>query len=217
MWTVEQQKQGGKRPVTNDGRPVVIGMTGASGAPLTAAVVDVLLSMDRAVIATATSAARMVWHEEMDESFGSALERWRSGGRFTYYPAPDIRAPIASGSFPTAGMAMVPCSMATLAAVAHGLADNLPRRAADVCLKERRPLVLVPRETPLNAIHLENMASLARLGVIILPPEPAYYLRPQTVEEMTAFMVRKVIVALGLQDGLPDHMRYDGPRESDVT
>ena len=195
-----------------NGLPVVIGMTGASGAPLSVAVVDLLLASGRSVIATATPAARMVWAEEMDESFGTALERWKASGRFDYYSSADLRAPIASGTFPTAGMALVPASMATIAAVANGLADNLPRRAADVCLKERRPLVVVPRESPLSAIHLENMAKLARLNVVIIPPDPPYYLRPSTMEEVTAFTAHRVLVALGVEDLLPEEFRYTGPR-----
>ena len=98
-----------------------------------------------------------------------------------------------------------------MGAGAHGMCDDLVRRAAEVCLKERRPLVLVPRETPLNAIHLENMASLARLGVTILPPEPPFYLRPKTIEDVADFVAQRVIHALGLSDALPDHMRYEGP------
>ncbi len=194
-----------------NGLPVVIGMTGASGAPLSAAAVDLLLSSGRSVIATATPAARMVWAEEMDESFGAALERWKYTGRFDYYGSADLRAPIASGTFPTAGMAIVPASMATIAAVATGLADNLPRRAADVCLKERRPLVFVPRESPLSAIHLENMTKLARLNAVIIPPEPPYYLKPRTVQEVTDFTVNRVLVALGLEQSLPEEFTYTGP------
>ena len=186
-------------------------MSGASGAPLSAAAVDLLLASGHSVIATATPAARMVWAEEMDESFGAALERWKYSGRFEYYNSADLRAPIASGTFPTAGMAIVPASMATIAAVATGLSDNLPRRAADVCLKERRPLVIVPRESPLNAIHLENMTKLARLNAVIVPPEPAYYLKPQTVEDVTAFTAHRVLVALGLEDSLPEEYVYTGP------
>ena len=198
-----------------NGLPVVIGMTGASGAPLSAAAVDLLLSSGRSVIATATPAARMVWAEEMDESFGSALERWKYSGRFDYYNSADLRAPIASGTFPTAGMAIVPASMATIAAVATGLSDNLPRRAADVCLKERRPLVIVPRESPVNAIHLENMAKLARLNAAVIPPEPPYYLRPQTVDDVTEFTAHRVLLALGLETSLPERFMYTGP--SDTT
>ncbi len=193
--------------------PVVVGITGASGAAMAVATIDRLLAMDLPVIGTASGAARMVWQDELDESFGSALERWKGAGDFTYYGIGDVRAPIASGSFPSQGMAVVPCSMATLAAIAHGLADNLVRRAADVCIKERRPLVLVPRETPLNAIHLENMASLARLGVTILSPEPAFYLRPKTIDDVVDFVVQRTIVALGLSDALPPEMQYTGPAE----
>jgi 4-hydroxy-3-polyprenylbenzoate decarboxylase len=103
--------------------------------------------------------------------------------------------------------------MATVAAIAHGLSDNLLRRAADVCLKERRPLVLVPRETPLNAIHLENMASLARQGVTILPPEPAFYLRPRTIDDVVDFVVQRTLEALRMIDELPRRMQYKGPHE----
>ena len=110
--------------------PVVVGITGASGAAMAGATIDRLLAMDLPVIGTASGAARMVWQDELDESFGSALERWKDAGDFTYYGIGDLRAPIASGSFPARGMAVVPCSMATLAAIAHGLADNLVRRAA---------------------------------------------------------------------------------------
>lgn len=192
-------------------QPVVVGITGASGAMLAGTLIDLLLEMETPVMATASSAARMVWQEEMDESFGAALERWKVSGEFSYYQPGELTAPIASGSFPTRGMAVVPCSMATVAAISHGLSDNLVRRAADVCIKERRSLVLVPRETPLNAIHLENMASLARLGVTILPPETPFYLRPRTVQDIADFVAQRVIHALGLTDGLPAQMRYEGP------
>ena len=191
--------------------PVVMGITGASGSVLARDTIDQLLAMDVSVIATASSAARMVWHEEMEESFGEALERWKDTGNFTYYGIGDLKAPIASGTFPTLGMAVVPCSMGTVAAIAAGLSDNLLRRAADVCLKERRRLVLVPRETPLNAIHLENMASLARLGVTILPPEPPFYLRPQSIDDVVEFVVQRTLLALGVIEALPQAMRYEGP------
>ena len=191
--------------------PVIIGISGASGAAIAGGVIDALLAMDTPVIATASSAARMVWRQEMDTSFGEALEQWQDAGDFTYYAPGDIQAPIASGSFPTRGMAIVPCSMSTVAAIAHGFSDNLIRRAADVCLKERRPLTIVPRETPLSAIHLDNMASLARLGVTVLPPEPPFYLRPNSLDDVVDFIVNKTIASLGLLDALPDAMQYQGP------
>lgn len=194
--------------------PVIVGISGASGAVIASRLIDELLRMQTPVIATASAAARMVWQEEMDDSFGEALERWQSAGDFTYYPPGDLRAPIASGTFAAQGMAIAPCSMATVAAIAHGLSDNLIRRAADVCLKERRPLALITRETPLNAIHLDNMASLARLGATILPPEPPFYLKPQSLEEVVDFIVGRALTSLGVIDALPPSMRYHGPANS---
>ena len=198
----------------NGTRPVVIGISGASGSVLANATIERALSMAVPVIATASSAARMVWREEMNESFGDAMERWLDGGDMTYYAIGDLSAPIASGTFPVMGMAVVPCSMATVAAIANGLADNLLRRAADVCLKERRRLVLVPRETPLNAIHLENMATLARMGATVLPPHPAFYLRPESIADVVDFVSERTLMALGVTDALPEHMQY-GPSEDE--
>ncbi len=190
------------------GHPVVVGITGASGSLLARAAIDVLLDMRVPVIASASSAARMVWREEMDESFGAALERWADSGEFTHYASGDLAAPIASGTFPVRGMAIVPCSMATAAAVAHGFADNLIRRAADVTLKERRPLVMVPRESPLSALHLENLAAAARLGAAVIPPEPAFYLEQETMGDVAAFVTQRVLLALGVIDALPEEMQY---------
>ena len=190
--------------------PVVIGISGASGSSIASGVIDAMLQMDRAVIATASSAARMVWQQEMDMTFGEALEDWRDSGDFTYFSPADMLAPIASGTYPTHGMAIVPCSMSTVAGIAHGFSDNLIRRAADVCIKERRPLTIVPRETPLSAIHLENMATLARLGVTVLPPEPPFYLKPRSLDDVVDFVVQKTLASLGLIGVLPDEMQYDG-------
>ena len=191
--------------------PVVVGISGASGSAIASGVIDALLRMDKPVIATASSAARMVWRQEMDVSFGEALEQWQDAGDFTYYAPGDIQAPIASGTFPVHGMAIVPCSMSTVAAIAHGFSDNLIRRAADVCLKERRPLTIVPRETPLSAIHLENMATLARLGVTVLPPEPPFYLKPQSLDDVVDYIVQKTLASLSITQALPDTMQYQGP------
>ena len=194
-----------------DSKPVVVGMSGASGSVLARATVELLLSRGVPVVSTASPAARMVWTEEMDESFGEAIERWAGMGDFTHCAIGDMRASIASGTFPTAGMAVVPCSMATAAAIAHGHADNLLRRAADVTIKEGRPLVVVPRETPLSVIHLRNLADLAAAGATIIPPEPAFYLRQQTTEEVVDFVAHRTAVALGVLEDLPERMRYAGP------
>jgi 4-hydroxy-3-polyprenylbenzoate decarboxylase len=129
-------------------------------------------------------------------------------GRLHYHPVKDIGASIASGSFRVEAMAVVPCSMGTLAKLAHGFSSNLLERAADVMLKERRPLVIVPRETPLSTIHLENMLALSRAGAMIVPAMPAFYNRPQTVEDMVAFVAGKVLDLLGVEHGL--YRRWEG-------
>ena len=199
---------------SNDSHPIIVGISGASGSVLASATIERLLSSNHQVIATATAAARMVWRQEADESFGDALERWADYGTFTYYPVGDLTAPISSGTFPTSGMVIAPCSMATVAAVAHGAADNLLRRAADVTLKERRPLVIVPRETPLTAAHLDNMATLARRGVVVLPPNPPFYLGGASIQDTVDFVVERAIVALGLEKRLPHTMTYQEPNPS---
>ena len=195
----------------NARKPVVVGVSGASGSLLASTTVDRLLDADVPVVMTATAAARMVWREEMNESFGAVLERWMDYGTFTYCPIGDLSAPIASGTYATRGMVVVPCSMATAAAVAHGFADNLLRRAADVTLKERRPMVVVPRETPLNTVHLENLTKLASMGVTVLPPNPAFYLNQKSVNDVIDFTVARTLVALNIYDALPDDMVYSEP------
>jgi flavin prenyltransferase len=126
------------------------------------------------------------------------------------YPPSDQGAPIASGSFVTIGMIIVPCSMRTLAAIAHGLGDNLIHRAADVVLKERRRLVLAVRETPLSEIHLENMLKLARMGVVIAPPLPAFYSRPQSVDDLVTYSAARLLDQLDIHIEMP--ARWGGLR-----
>lgn len=179
------------------------------------ATIDRLLDLHWPVIATVSPAARMVWREEMDESLGEAIERWTDTGLFTTYPIGDLSAPIASGTFPSQGMAIVPCSMGTAAAVASGLSDNLMRRAADVALKERRRLVIVPRETPVTAVHLENLATLARLGAVVLPPHPAFYLKPEGIGDVVEFVAERVLMALGISEALPEHLQYSSPERGE--
>ena len=189
-------------------KPIVVGISGASGSILARATVDALLLRDVPTILVCTNAARLVWQEELDITFDETLSAWREHPRFTHYPLGDMRASIASGTFATGGMVIVPCSMNSVAAISHGLANNLLLRAADVCLKERRKLVLVPRETPLHATHLENMLALTRNGAIILPPEPAFYLKPRGVEDIAGFVAQRVLVALDLAEELPQELQY---------
>lgn len=118
------------------------------------------------------------------------------------YAVKDLTAPLTSGSFLIEGMVIIPCSMKTLAAIACGYADNLISRAADITIKEGRKLILVPRETPLDAIHLENMLKLSRLGVVILPPMPAFYIKPSTIDDLVNHTIGKVLDQLGIHNNL---------------
>ena len=189
-------------------KPIIVGISGASGSILARATVEALLSRDVPTIVVCTNAARLVWQQELDTPFGETLSEWQEHPSFAYYPMGDMRASIASGTFATGGMVIVPCSMNSVAAIAHGLASNLLLRAADVCLKERRKLVLVPRETPLHATHLENMLSLTRAGAVIMPPEPAFYLKPQGIDDIAQFVAQRVLVAMDIEEELPPDMQY---------
>ena len=190
--------------------PVIVGITGASGSLMARAMVDELLRRDLPTAVVCSNAARMVWQEELESSFNETLVEWQEHPAFVHYPINDLRAPIASGTYPAAGMALVPASMNSIASLAHGISNNLLLRAADVCLKERRPLALVPRETPLHSIHLENMLTLSRMGAVILPPDPAFYLKPQSVDDVVKYVVNKVLVSLGIDQALPEDLQYGG-------
>ena len=191
--------------------PVVVGITGASGAVMARSMVDALLRRDILTVALCSNAGRLVWQEEMGEHFNDTLIEWQEHPAFTHYQINDLRAPVASGTYPTAGMVIMPASMNSIASLAGGLSGNLLLRTADVCLKERRPLVLVPRETPLHSIHLNNMLTLSRMGAVVVPPEPVFYLKPQSIEDIVDFVVARVFVALGLDQAMPEKMQYQGP------
>jgi polyprenyl P-hydroxybenzoate/phenylacrylic acid decarboxylase-like protein len=190
-------------------KPVLVGISGASGAVLARNTVDELLRREVPTIVVCSNGGRLVWQEELEVSFNETLAEWQEHPRFTFYPVGDLRAPIASGTYPTSGMVVVPCSMNSVASIAHGLSGNLLLRAADVCLKEKRRLVLVPRETPLHSIHLENMLTLARMGATVLPPEPAFYLRPQKIDDIVKFVVGRILVALEVEEEMPRDLQYE--------
>jgi len=189
-------------------KPIIVGISGASGAVLARRTVDELLRREIPTIAVCSNGGKLVWQDELGLSFNDTLAEWREHPHFTAYPINDLRAPIASGTFATSGMVVVPCSMNSVASIAHGLSNNLLLRAADVCLKENRRLVLVPRETPLHSIHLKNMLTLSRIGATILPPEPAFYLHPQGIDDIVRFVVGRVLVAMGVADELPIDLQY---------
>ncbi len=191
--------------------PVVVGITGASGSVMARATVDALLRRDIPTVALCSNAGRLVWQEEMGENFNETLIEWQEHPSFVHYPINELRAPVASGTYPTAGMVIVPASMNSIASLAGGLSGNVLLRSADVCLKERRPLVLVPRETPLHSIHLENMLTLSRMGAVVIPPDPAFYLKPQGINDIVDFVVARIFMALGLDRTMPNEMQYQGP------
>lgn len=179
-------------------KPWVIGITGASGAIYGIRLCQVMLSQGLDLHLIITEAGWRVLKEELDWDVShrkDTLNEHFGGypGRCFYHPISDVGASTASGSFRTEGMVIAPCSMGTLSAIAHGSSVNLLQRTADVMLKEGRKLILLPRETPLHAIHLENMLTLARTGARIIPAMPAFYTKPQTLEEIVDFLVGKVL------------------------
>jgi 4-hydroxy-3-polyprenylbenzoate decarboxylase len=182
---------------------LIVGITGASGTIFGVRLLEMLKGSDiETHLVMSQWAVRTLVHETpytAQQVQDLATERYAIG---------DVGAAIASGSFLTIGMVIAPCSMRTLGAIAHGVGDNLIHRAADVILKERRRLVLAVREAPLSEIHLENMLKLARMGVSICPPTPAFYNHPSSIDEVVSYSVARLLDQLGIH--LPDHERWTG-------
>ena len=182
---------------------LVIGISGASGAEIG---IQLLQAMQRLPewethLVISEGAKRTI---QLETPY-SVAEVKKMASRC--HPLEDVGASIASGTFKTEGMVVVPCSMKTVAGIAHGYAQNLLLRAADVVIKEHRKLVLVARESPLSAIHLKNMLSLAEAGIVILPPVLTYYNRPKSIQEMSAHIVGKICDVFGIE--FPDFKRWD--------
>ena len=190
---------------------VTLALTGASGMPYGIRLLECLLKADIRVTLLYSQAAQIVARQEMELSlparakdaaeffsarFGAAPGQLQAFGREEWF------APVASGSNPTDAMIVCPCTMGTLAAIAAGMADNLIERAADVALKEARKLILVARETPLSAIHLENMLKLSRAGAIILPANPGFYHHPQSAQDLVDFVVARILDHVGIDHAL---------------
>jgi len=196
----------------------IVAMTGASGAVYGARLVEELLGRGDDVELIVSPSGFLLLKEELGldcagldpdgaaemmlASMMPAARDKAKAGRLTCLPCGDLTASVASGSALKKTMVVCPCSMGTLARVASGASSNLIERAADCVIKERGALVLVPRETPVSAIHLENMLKLARLGVVILPAMPAFYTKPETIEDMVDFIVGKTLDALGIENSL---------------
>lgn len=183
---------------------IVVAISGASGAVYGVRMLQALASLDQVESHLTVSSAGFLNLQQELEMSRADVEALAD----VVHRVQDVGAPIASGSFQCDGMVIAPCSMRTLAAVAHGLSDNLITRAADVMLKERRRLILMARETPLNLAHLRNMTSVTEMGGIIYPPVPGFYHRPQSIGEMIDHTVSRVIDLLGLPQ--PQAARWNG-------
>jgi 4-hydroxy-3-polyprenylbenzoate decarboxylase len=190
---------------------LVLALTGASGSPYGTRLLQVLLRVGRTVHLTISPAAVEVMEQELERQVSLdhfalsdllGLPEEPGWGRVHYHHYRNFQAGIASGSFLTGGMVVCPCSMGTVAAIAHGLSQNLIHRAADVHLKERRRLVLVPRETPLSIVQLRNLTLCAEAGAVVLPAMPAFYTRPRTLEDSIDFVVGRICDQLGVEHNL---------------
>ena len=177
---------------------VVVGITGATGALYGVRLLERLNAAGRETHLVASPAGVLNVHHEL----GLDRKALEALAHTAYNPA-DVGAAIASGSFATDAMVVAPCSMKTLAAVAHGLSDNLLSRAADVTLKERRRLVLMVRETPFSLAHLRNMTAVTEMGGVIFPPLPAFYHRPTSIDELVNDTVERVLALLGVAEAQP--------------
>ncbi|MGG6269576.1 flavin prenyltransferase UbiX [Leptolyngbya sp. AN03gr2] len=184
-------------------RPLIIGVSGASGLIYAVRALKHLLSADYSIELVASKATYMVWQSELNirmppepvqqEQFWRSQAGVEFGGKLTCHPWGDVGANIASGSFRTLGMLVIPCSMSTVGKLAAGLSSDLLERAADVQLKEGRKLVIVPRETPFSLIHLRNLTTLAESGARIVPAIPAWYHNPKTIEDLVDFVVARAL------------------------
>jgi flavin prenyltransferase len=191
---------------------LVLAITGASGSPYGVRLLEILLRAGRRVHLIISPAATEVMERELQRSvrlddfepsalLGKVAAELDLSG-LHYHHFGNFQAGIASGSFLTGGMAICPCSMGTVAAIAHWVSQNLIHRAADVHLKERRKLILVPRETPLGLIQLRNLATLAEAGAVVLPAMPAFYTRPTSIADMIDFVVGRICDQLGVEHRL---------------
>ncbi len=202
----------------------IVGIAGASGAPYAKRVLQGLLSGDHEVKCVISDAGRRVLEVEErllltgnTETDHPDLLEWLqtpdADGQLELLHHKDVAASIASGSYPTDGMVVVPCSGGTLAKIAHGVSTGLLERAADVCLKERRRLILVTRETPLSLIHLRNMTAVTEAGATVLPGSPGYYHHPESVQDMVDMIAGRILDHLGVDSELLKEWRGPEPAE----
>lgn len=205
----------------------IVAITGASGSAYGQRLLEVLFNAGHEVLVTISRPGLIVLREELgwelvgnEEEIAEQLKIYllkdkvnknvnnskfnnqKKPGKIVYYDEQNISAPIASGSLKTEGMIVIPCTMSTVSEIACGASSNLIGRSADVILKEKRPLIIVPRETPLNVIHLRNLLTLAELGVYVVPAMPGFYHHPQTIQDLIDFIVGRVMDLLKLEHNL---------------
>ncbi len=196
----------------------VVGVSGASGVILAKKTVQALVQAGHYVDLVMSSYALYTISLEMGKQFATPsrfIDSIEEKELISCHPIQDVGASIASGSYLTDGMIVIPCSMTTVAAISAGLGDNALRRAADVTLKERRPLILVPRETPFSTLHLENLHKLSQYGATIIPPIPAWYIEPKTVGDIEDFLVGKVLDVLKIEHAL--YTRWEKSSKASIT
>ncbi len=194
--------------MTNKTKPLILGVTGASGLIYAVRALKFLLAAEYEIELVASKSTYTVWQAEQEIRMPGEPDKqeqfWRGQaevprqGKLRCHPWSDVGAGIASGSFRTLGMIIIPCSMSTVAKLAIGLSSDLLERAADVQIKEGRKLVIVPRETPFSLIHLRNLTTLAETGVSIVPAIPAWYHNPQTIEDLVDFVVARALDQLDI-------------------
>ncbi|MGM3306370.1 flavin prenyltransferase UbiX [Anabaena sp. WFMT] len=194
--------------MSNNIKPLILGVSGASGLIYAVRALKFLLEAEYKIELVASKSTYMVWQAEQDIRMPADPEAqeqfWRKqagiplSGQLRCHPWSDVGAGIASGSFKTLGMIIMPCSMSTVAKLAVGLSSDLLERAADVQIKEGRKLVIVPRETPFSLIHLRNLTTLAETGVRVVPAIPAWYHNPQTIEDLVDFVVARALDQLDI-------------------
>jgi polyprenyl P-hydroxybenzoate and phenylacrylic acid decarboxylases len=188
----------------------IVGITGASGSIYGIRLTEELLKNNMQVHFVITENGRKVMENEIGETDDIFINRLKDTySNFITHDINNMASSIASGSFKTNGMIIMPCSMATLGEIAMGISKNLLGRSADVCLKERRKLIIVPRETPLNNIHLRNMLYLSEAGAEVLPAMPGFYHKPETINDMVDFIVGKVLDALNIRNNLFESLGED--------
>lgn len=181
----------------------IVGITGASGSIYGIRLIEELLKRNNEVHLVVTDNGKKVVSYELEKSFDEIVDRFTIYGENLHiHDDQDLFAPIASGSFKTDGMIILPCSMSTLGEISHGVSKNLLGRAADVCLKEKRRVIIVPREAPLSPIHLKNMLSLSELGVSIIPAMPGFYHKPKTIDDLVNSIIGRIMDGLGIVNDL---------------